>query len=236
MSSTDHGHPHVRLPRSSSRRSRSKFCRPFAACFDSGTLILGPRVQGVRENFCRCLGRPAMAIGVGNGTDALAIALRALDIGPGDEVLTVANTAIPDRQRHPHGRRHAGVLRHRSADAAARSRRRRKPRSRRAPRPSIPVHLFGNAVDMPAVLEFAGPASRLARGRRLCPDLRHDLAGQPTGTFGDVGCFSFYPTKNLGAYGDGGLCFTRDAAAGRGDAADSRVWLWPRPITPSAKG
>jgi dTDP-4-amino-4,6-dideoxygalactose transaminase len=74
---------------------------------------------------------------------------------------------------------------------------------------SIPGHLCGNAVDMPRLVQLAA-----RRGLAVIEDCAQSCGttwqGRMTGTFGDVGCFSFYPTKNLGAYGDGGLCFTRD--------------------------
>jgi aminotransferase EvaB len=176
--------------------------------FSSGSLILGPRVQAFEENFCRYLGAPGHGVGVANGTDALAVALRALDVGLGDEVVTVANTAIPTVSAI----RMVGAtpvfcdvdpqtLLMDVGDAERRVTARTKA--------IIPVHLFGNAVDMQAVL-------KLARQRWLC--VIEDCAqacgtlidGRAAGTLGDVGCFSFYPTKNLGAYGDGGFCFTRD--------------------------
>ncbi len=174
---------------------------------DSGTLILGPRVQAFEQSFSRWLGG-GQSIGVGNGTDALAIALRALDVGPGDEVLTVANTAIPT----------VSAIRMTGATPVfcdidpktllldlddAESRVTAKTKA------IVPVHLFGNAVDMWGVLEFAA-RNHLRVVEDCAQSTGTTLAGQPTGTFGDVGCFSFYPTKNLGAYGDGGLCFTRD--------------------------
>jgi dTDP-4-amino-4,6-dideoxygalactose transaminase len=177
--------------------------------FQSGQLILGPEVEAFEADMCRFLGGAGHAVGVGNGTDALAIALRALGLGPGDEVITVSNTAVATVSAI----RMAGAtpvfcdvdpqtLLMDPADAAQ--------RISGKTRAILPVHLFGNAVDMKAIL-------RLAQRHRLrviedcaqsCGTL---LDGRATGTWGDVGCFSFYPTKNLGAYGDGGLCFTRDA-------------------------
>src|SRR5580658_7477406 len=181
--------------------------RAIRGVLDSGTLILGPRVQAFEQAFSHWLGG-GQSIGVGNGTDALAIALRALDIGPGDEVLTVANTAIPT----------VSAIRMTGArpvfcdidpktllldleDAEGRVTAKTKA--------IVPVHLFGAAVDMWAVLEFAA-RHHLRVVEDCAQSTGTTLAGQPTGTFGDIGCFSFYPTKNLGAYGDGGLCFTRD--------------------------
>ncbi|MBI3838530.1 MAG: DegT/DnrJ/EryC1/StrS family aminotransferase [Planctomycetia bacterium] len=173
----------------------------------SGSLILGPRVQAFEENFGRFLGEPGYAVGVGNGTDALAIALGALKIGPGDEVITVSNTAIPTVSAI----RMAGATpvfceidRHSLlmdlTDAEARITARTKA--------IVPVHLFGNAVDMPRLMQIA-QRHALAVVEDCAQSCGTTWQGRPTGTFGDVGCFSFYPTKNLGAYGDGGLCFTR---------------------------
>ena len=187
---------------------RSEIMTAIAEVLDSGQLILGPRVKRFEENFRAWLGAAGECVGVGNGTDAIALALRALDIGPGDEVLTVANTAIPT----------VSAIRMTGAmpvfcdvepatllidlnDAE----RRVTPRTKAI----VPVHLFGNAVDMDAVLDFAR-----RHNLRVVEDCAQSTGttwrGQATGTFGDVSCFSFYPTKNLGAYGDGGLCFTRD--------------------------
>ena len=155
-------------------------------------------------------------------------------IGPGDEVITVANTAIPTVSAirmvgappvfcdiDPH------TLLMDLDDAESRI----TPRTRAI----VPVHLYGNAVDMTRLMTVAQrgtawPSSRTVRNRAARPG-----NGQMTGTFGDVGCFSFYPTKNLGAYGDGGLCFTRTRRAGRGHAPDPRVRLRRRRIDCAAR-
>ena len=120
----------------------------------SGTLILGPRVERFERNFAAYLGGEGQAVGVGNGTDALAIALRALGIGAGDEVITVANTAIPTVSAI----RMAGatpvfceIERGSLLMDLADLERRITPRTRAI----VPVHLFGNAVDMPAVMRVA---------------------------------------------------------------------------------
>ena len=175
----------------------------------AGQLILGPRVKAFEESMCRFLELAGQAIGVGNGTDALAIALRAVGVGGGDEVITVANTAVATVSAI----RMAGAtpvfcdvdpqtLLMDPEDAARRITAKTKA--------IIPVHLFGNAVDM---LSIGALAKR--HGLRViedcaqsCGTLLHSLH---TGTWGDVGCFSFYPTKNLAAYGDGGMCVTVDA-------------------------
>ncbi len=174
----------------------------------SGRLILGPRVRQFEENFARYLGG-GHAVGVGNGTDALAIALRAVGVGPGDEVITVANTALPTITAI----RMAGarpvfceidpttlLMDPRDAEARITNR----------TRAILPVHLYGNAVDMPALCEIAA-RRQLAIVEDCAQACGTTIDGRHVGTFGDVGAFSFYPTKNLGAYGDGGLCVTRDA-------------------------
>jgi aminotransferase EvaB len=173
----------------------------------SGSLILGPRVQSFEDKFTRFLGGGGTGLGVGNGTDALAIALRALHVGPGDEVITVSNTAIPT----------VSAIRMTGAtpvfceidprtllmdlnDVEARITARTKA--------VVPVHLYGNAVDMPRLMTLAAPHA-LAVVEDCAQSCGTTWQGRMTGTFGDVGCFSFYPTKTLGAYGDGGFCFTR---------------------------
>jgi dTDP-4-amino-4,6-dideoxygalactose transaminase len=191
----------------------------------SGTLVLGPRVRQFERSFAEYLGA-GEAVGVGNGTDALVIALKALGIGPGDEVITVANTALPT----------ASAIRMTGATPAFCEidpatllmdlddlQRRITPRTRAV----VPVHLFGNAVEMPRLVAIAR-RHRLAVVEDCAQSCGTTIDAQHTGTFGDVGCFSFYPTKNLGAYGDGGCCVTNSdklAAAmreirqyGRGDA------------------
>jgi aminotransferase EvaB len=173
----------------------------------SGSLILGPRVQSFEDNLTRFLGGGGTGLGVGNGTDALAIALRALDVGAGDEVITVSNTAIPT----------VSAIRMTGAtpvfceidpltllmdvnDVEARITARTKA--------VVPVHLYGNAVDMPRLMTLAARHA-LAVVEDCAQSCGTTWQGRMTGTFGDVGCFSFYPTKTLGAYGDGGFCFTR---------------------------
>jgi aminotransferase EvaB len=187
---------------------RAEILEAIEQVLESGTLVLGPRVEAFERNFARYLDVDGEAVGVGNGTDALAIALRALGVTAGDEVITVANTAIPT----------VSAIRMTGAtpvfceidpetllmdldNAAARI----TPRTRAI----IPVHLFGGAVDMPRVMTLAREHN-LAVVEDCAQSCGTTWNGQMTGTFGHEGCFSFYPTKNLGAYGDGGLCFTRD--------------------------
>lgn len=179
----------------------------------SGSLILGPRVAQFEEHFADFLGG-GHAVGVGNGTDALAIALRALDVGPNDEVITVANTAIPTVSAI----RMTGALPV-FCDIDPQTWLIDLSRVEECITPQtkaiVPVHLYGNAVDMPRLMQLAAH-----HGLSVVEDCAQSCGttwqGRATGTFGDVGCFSFYPTKNLGAYGDGGCCVTRNKAlAGR---------------------
>jgi len=188
---------------------RDEIHAAIAEVLASGSLILGPRVRAFEHEFARYLSPSGGdGVGVGNGTDALAIALRALEIGPGDEVITVANTAIPT----------VSAIRMVGATPVfceidpcsllmdvADVERRITPRTRAI----VPVHLYGNAVNMGQLLSLARP-----RGLAVVEDCAQSCGttwgGKMTGTLGDIGCFSFYPTKNLGAYGDGGFCFTRN--------------------------
>jgi dTDP-4-amino-4,6-dideoxygalactose transaminase len=174
----------------------------------SGQLILGPEGQRFEQAFAAFLGGGGTCVAVNSGTDALAIGLRALGVGPGDEVVTVANTAVPTVSAV----RMAGatpVFVDVDADTALMDLdevpRRLTPRTKAV----IPVHLYGNVVDVPRL------AGLLAgRGIAILEDCAQahgaTLGGRPAGTMGAVGAFSFYPTKNLGAYGDGGLCFSAD--------------------------
>jgi dTDP-4-amino-4,6-dideoxygalactose transaminase len=178
---------------------------------EGGWYILGQEVTAFEEEFARYLGA-AHAVGVGSGTDAIHLALRACGVGPGDAVLTVSHTAVAtvaaielagatpvlvdiDPETCTLDPNHLKVV------LAAWT----GPR----PRAVIPVHLYGHPADLPAILEVAR---------------RHDLVviedcaqshgatldGRKTGTWGHVAAFSFYPTKNLGALGDGGAVVTSD--------------------------
>jgi dTDP-3-amino-3,4,6-trideoxy-alpha-D-glucose transaminase len=180
-----------------------------ARVIDRAWFVLGPEVEAFEREFASASGAPH-AVGVGNGTDAIALSLRALGIGPGDEVITTplsaAYTAIaivmagaqpvfadidPERL----------TLDPRAAEMAITSR----------TAALLPVHLYGQAADTVA---FADIASRkgLALVEDCCQAHLATCAGQPVGTFGAAGAFSFYPTKNLGALGDGGAIVTRDPA------------------------
>ena len=174
----------------------------------SGRLVLGREVEAFEREFAAWVGA-AHGVGVASGTDALTLALRALEIGPGDEVITVANAGVPTvaaicaagatpRFVDVDG---DGLLLDASLlkDAV-------NPRTRCL----LPVHLYGRPVAMEPLLELAA-----RRGLAVVEDCAQAhgarLADRHVGTFGDVGCFSFYPTKNLGAYGDGGMCVSADA-------------------------
>jgi dTDP-4-amino-4,6-dideoxygalactose transaminase len=187
---------------------RREIDEAIARVIDSGQLILGPEVAAFEREFAGWVGAGA-AVGVNSGTDALVLALRALDVGPGDEVITVAGAGVP-----PVAAVRAAGASPRFVDVAPDSllldpatlEAARTPRTRCV----LPVHLYGQAVPMGPVLDFAR-----RHGLAVVEDCAQAhgtlLDGRHVGTFGDVGCFSFYPTKNLAALGDGGLCLTASA-------------------------
>jgi dTDP-3-amino-3,4,6-trideoxy-alpha-D-glucose transaminase len=175
----------------------------------SGWYVLGPEVEAFESEFAAASGA-TRAVGVGNGTDALALILRALDIGPGDEVITTplsaAYTALAVLMV---GARpvFADIDPTRltlDADAVARAVTSRT-------RAVMPVHLYGQAADMTALQRVAARHG-LALVEDCCQAHLATAEGRPVGTIGVAGAFSFYPTKNLGALGDGGAVVTSDPA------------------------
>ncbi|HSM83265.1 MAG TPA: DegT/DnrJ/EryC1/StrS family aminotransferase, partial [Nodosilinea sp.] len=193
---------------------------------ESGQFILGPTVQAFETAAAEYLG-VKHAIGVNSGTDALVISLRALGIGPGDEVITTpfsffataesisivgAKPVFVDVQAESFNLNPALI------EAAI------TPQTRAI----MPVHLYGNPAAMAeimaladrhglAVIEDCAQAfGAVYKGdcagchQRCDPAWRQPLLGKPVGSIGAIGAFSFFPTKNLGAYGDGGLVVTND--------------------------
>ena len=174
----------------------------------TGAFTLGREVEAFEAEFA-AYNETAHSVGLSSGTEALVLALRALDIGRGDEVIVPANSFIAtagavslvgatprpiDVDPDSHLMTAAGV------EAAI------GPRTRGV----IPVHLMGSTVDMDPILAVAREHSlRVVEDTAQAHGAR--LRGKRVGTFGDIGCFSFYPTKNLGAWGDGGAIVTADA-------------------------
>lgn len=177
-------------------------------CASAG-FILGPEVERFEKSFADFL-EVKEVIGVANGTDALCLALEALELGPGDEVLLPANTFVATAYAvHRVGAVivpvdvDPGSFLMDLEDAARRLTERT--------RAIIPVHLFGQACDMDALNAFA------ARHHLLVVEdaaQAHGATwrGKRVGGLSAAGCFSFYPGKNLGAFGDGGAVATNDAA------------------------
>ena len=179
---------------------------------DSGHYILGPEVGAFEREFAGYLGA-AHAVGVANGTDALELALRAVGVRPGDGVVTVANTAtatvaaieltgaeavLVDIDR-PTMTMDPAALERRLVAAGG------------LPiRAVVPVHLYGHPADLPRITEIAR-----RHGLAVVEDCAqaHGAAiqGRRVGTWGAAAAFSFYPTKNLGAVGDGGAVVSNDA-------------------------
>jgi dTDP-4-amino-4,6-dideoxygalactose transaminase len=174
----------------------------------SNAYVLGPEVAGFERAFADYLGT-AHAVGVASGTDSLILALRGMDIGPGDEVITVAHTAVatvsailasgaqpvlvdvePDFYTIDTARIVEAIT----------------PRTRAI----IAVHLYGQAANLDAILPIAKKHGlKLIEDCAQATGARH--RGRRVGSIGDAGCFSFYPTKNLGGIGDGGAVATQDA-------------------------
>jgi len=177
--------------------------------FESGNLVLGRSVHGFESEFAGYHG-VAHCVTVDNGTNAIKLALQALGVGPGDEVVTVANTAAPTVLAID-AVGAVPVFVDVRADDYLMDTARVAEVITPATKALLPVHLYGQCVRM-------APLQRLARehGLRVLEDCaqahgaRH--AGRLAGSMGDAAAFSFYPTKVLGAYGDGGAVLTGSAA------------------------
>ena len=173
----------------------------------SGRLILGDSVRAFEEEFASLCGA-RYGVGVNSGTDALMLALRALDVGAGDEVVTTANTAIPTVSAIVSA---GAVPRFVDIDPDTCLMDVTKLEAAITPRTRciMPVHLFGQCVDMDAVRSVAS-----ARGLVIVEDCAQatgaEYRGRRAGSMSDAAAFSFYPTKVLGAYGDGGMVVTSD--------------------------
>jgi dTDP-4-amino-4,6-dideoxygalactose transaminase len=174
----------------------------------SGWFILGPELEAFETEFAAASGA-AHAVGVGTGTDALALAIRALGIGPGDEVVTsplsaaYSALAIQMAGATPvFADIDPGRLTMDAAATLAAVTSRTKA--------IMPVHLYGQPADMTGVMNVA-ERHGLAVIEDACQAHFATCNGRPVGTFGAIGAFSFYPTKNLGALGDGGAVITSDA-------------------------
>jgi dTDP-4-amino-4,6-dideoxygalactose transaminase len=173
---------------------------------DSGRFILGPQTRAFEEEFARYVGT-RHAVAVSQGTSAIQLSILAIGVRPGDEVLVPSMTAFPTIE----GILHAGATpvfvdidRYAAIDPAD-ARRRAGPRAIGI----VPVHLYGGAADMDAL-------SALAAERGLwivedcCQAHGARFGSRAVGSIGRAGCFSFYPSKNITVFGDGGMVTTDD--------------------------
>jgi len=179
---------------------------------DSQRFIGGPEVEGLERELCAALEYPH-AIGLSSGTDAVLAALMALDIGPGDEVITptysffatagcvVRAGATPVLVDSEPGTFNIDVPQTLAAIT---------PRTKAI----IPVHLFGQSAELKPIVDEAA-----RRGIAVIEDAAQAIGceyhGKPVGTWGAVGCFSFFPSKNLGAFGDAGFVTAVDPAVAK---------------------
>jgi dTDP-4-amino-4,6-dideoxygalactose transaminase len=187
---------------------REEYLRAIGEVIDTGAFAGGAFVERFEAEFAAYCGVDH-AVGVGSGTEALWLAMVAMGIGPGDEVITVpmsfaatveaiclvgAKPVFVDIDEQNYTMDPAALV-----DAIT---------SRT--KAIIPVHLFGQVADMGPILEIAE-----RRGIRVIEDAAQahgaDYKGRKAGSIGDAGCFSFYPSKNLGAFGEGGAVLTQDA-------------------------
>jgi aminotransferase EvaB len=188
---------------------RSDILAGVTKVFESGRLILGQSVRAFEEAFaayCDC----RHGVGVNSGTDALFLALKALDIGAGDEVITVANTAIPtvsaivSTGATP---RFIDI----EPDTYLMDTSRLEAAITAATKCILPVHLYGQCVDMATVNAVASRYGlKVLEDCAQCAGALSD--GRKAGSMSHVSAWSFYPTKNLGTYGDGGMITTSDEA------------------------
>lgn len=171
---------------------------------DSGWYILGKKVEQFERNFARYC-EAKYGIGVANGTDAIHLALLACGVGKGEEVITVSNTATPTVLAVTYtGAKpvFVDIDEYYTIDVE-----KIEEKTTGKTKAILPVHLYGQPADMQPILEIANKYD-LKVVEDACQAHGAEYKGKKAGAIGDVGCFSFYPTKNLGGYGDGGMVVT----------------------------
>jgi dTDP-4-amino-4,6-dideoxygalactose transaminase len=200
------------------QRYREEISARVARVMDSGWYILGEQVARFEKEFAAWIGVEHV-VGVANGTDAIHLALRSLGIGAGDAVLTVSHTAVASVAAIESAGATPVLV---DVDAATYNididklndtvRNFTRFAGGLRPRALLAVHLYGQSCDMSALRGLCEE-----RGLELIEDCAQShgarFAGASTGTFGSAAAFSFYPTKNLGAFGDAGAVVLRDSAA-----------------------
>lgn len=196
-------------PRAQYLAHQTEIDAAIARVLNNGRYILGEEEQAFEEEFSAYVGVPH-GVGVGSGTDALYLALAACQIGEGDEVITVSHTAVATVAAIELAgatpvlidiERDFFTLDPGKLEAAITSR----------TKAIIPVHIYGQPADLDPILDIA--ARHNLRVIEDCAQAHGAIyKGTRVGARGDIGCFSFYPTKNLGAIGDGGMIVTKDSA------------------------
>jgi len=174
--------------------------------FKNGTLIFGPKLDEFETKFSS-YHDSKYGIGVGNCTDAITIALKALDIGPGDEVLTTSNTAVPTVTAIVNAGasvKFVDINKYSLIDVT-----KIENFINNKTKAIVPVHLYGQMCEMDAIMKIA-QKNKLKIIEDCAQSHGATYKNKKAGSIGDVGCFSFYPTKIFGAYGDGGFITTND--------------------------
>jgi dTDP-4-amino-4,6-dideoxygalactose transaminase len=199
-------------PKASYQAHQEEIAAAVRRVLEGGWYILGPEVKAFEREFAAFLGM-TYAVGVGSGTEALHVALRACNIGPGDTVLTVSHTAVATVAAielagarpilvdiDP---RTFTIDPNRLEDTLRQCWGTEGQATAGRPKAVVPVHLYGHPAEMPAIVEIAR-----RHELRVIEDCAQahgaTLQGRKAGSWGDVAAFSFYPTKNLGSLGDGG--------------------------------
>lgn len=190
----------------------------------------GPFVEKFEKEFAEFCQRE-YAVGVGSGTEALWITLLALGVGPGDEVITVPNTFIAtaeaisfcgakpvfvdtDEQTYNMDPQKLRKFLEENCHCTKSTNNPINQSTNRPVRAIIPVHLFGQMADMDPIMEIAREHN-LFVVEDACQAHGAEYNGRPAGSIGDAGCFSFYPSKNLGAYGEAGIIVTNNPELAR---------------------
>jgi dTDP-4-amino-4,6-dideoxygalactose transaminase len=208
---------------------RDEMERAIREVCDSQQFVLGPRVKALEAEVAE-YSHARHAVGVSSGTDALLLALMALDVGPGDEVVTTpftffatagvvarlnARPVFCDIDEATFNLSPAAVADFLENGCEPRDGRLVNKRTGGVVKAIIPVHLYGQMADMEALNEMARRYG-LAVVEDAAQALGAETAnGRRAGSVGTIGCFSFFPTKNLGAFGDAGMCVTNDAELAR---------------------